>query len=139
MVSLMEDELAALASYTNVPAELDRIVTRALRKNKKERYQTARELVHDLKELKQELQLNGRLKQSLGVDELLREQEAKSNGQIVHGGASASASTTDIGIAHPTTGEANKRTFIEGFKRHAYRVFSGAQRIDAKDEKAEAT
>src|SRR5437773_6146289 len=65
MVSLMEDELPALTSYANVPAELDRIVTQSLRKNKKERYQTARVLTHDLKELKRELQLEGRLKGSL--------------------------------------------------------------------------
>src|SRR5437870_2270126 len=55
MVSLMEDELPALPSNTNVPAELDRVVVKALRKNKKERYQTARELLDDLKGLKREL------------------------------------------------------------------------------------
>ena len=44
MVSLMEDELPPLTGYPNVPAELDRIVTRALRKNQKDRYKSAHEL-----------------------------------------------------------------------------------------------
>ncbi len=62
MVSLMEDELPALTSFVDVPPELDRIVTRALRKKARERYQTASELALDLKSLKQELQLEARLK-----------------------------------------------------------------------------
>jgi hypothetical protein len=41
MVSLMEDKLPPLKDEANVPEELDRFVTRALRKNQKERYQTA--------------------------------------------------------------------------------------------------
>jgi eukaryotic-like serine/threonine-protein kinase len=71
MVSLMDDELLPLTTYAQVPIELDRVVAKALRKNKKERYQTARELAHDLKELKRELQLQGRLKQSVQTDEHL--------------------------------------------------------------------
>jgi eukaryotic-like serine/threonine-protein kinase len=67
MVSVMEDELRPLADCATVPAELDRIVTKSLRKNKKERYETARELAHDLKSLNQELQVEGRLKRSLEV------------------------------------------------------------------------
>jgi len=62
MVSLMEDELPALSTFVDVPPELDRIVTRALRKKPRERYQTASELANDLKNLKQELQLEARLK-----------------------------------------------------------------------------
>src|SRR2546426_1485821 len=62
MVWLMEDELPALTSFVDVPPELDRIVTRALRKKPRERYQTASELAIDLKNLKQELQLEARLK-----------------------------------------------------------------------------
>jgi serine/threonine-protein kinase len=62
MVSLMEDDLPGLTSFANVPAELDRIVTRTLSKNKKQRYQTARELAHDLKNLKRQLQVEEQLK-----------------------------------------------------------------------------
>ena len=62
MVSLMEDELPPLSSFVDVSPELDRIVTRTLRKKVRERYQTASDLAHDLKSLKQELQLEARLK-----------------------------------------------------------------------------
>ncbi len=62
MVSLMEDKLSPLKDRANVPEELDRFVTRALHKNPKQRYQTAGELAHDLKELKQRLQQDAGLK-----------------------------------------------------------------------------
>jgi eukaryotic-like serine/threonine-protein kinase len=65
MVSVMEDQIPPLGDVGKMPAELSRIVTKSLRKIKKERYQTARELAHDLKKLKQDLQLEGRLKGSL--------------------------------------------------------------------------
>jgi serine/threonine protein kinase len=57
MVALMEDELPPLTDSANVPAELDRVVTRALRKKQRERYQAASEIARDLRKLKEELQL----------------------------------------------------------------------------------
>jgi serine/threonine protein kinase len=65
MVSLMEDKLPPLKDRANVPEELDRFVTRALRKNPRDRYQTAAELNRDLKNFKQELQQDPRLKEWL--------------------------------------------------------------------------
>src|SRR5439155_12540798 len=65
MVSLMEDKLPPLKDRANVPGELDRFVTKALRKNQKERYHTAVELARDLKSLKQRLQQDSRLKEWL--------------------------------------------------------------------------
>ena len=62
MVSLMEDKLPPLRNRANVPDELDRFVTKALRKNQKERYHTAGEFARDLKSLKQRLQQDARLK-----------------------------------------------------------------------------
>jgi predicted Ser/Thr protein kinase len=62
MVSLMEDKLPSLKGYANVPTDLERIVRIALRKNRKERYQTAHQLMRDLKDLKRELQVEARLK-----------------------------------------------------------------------------
>jgi serine/threonine-protein kinase len=62
MVSLMEDKLPPLKDRANVPEELDRFVTKALHKNQKQRYQTAGQLAHDLKDLKQRLQQDTGLK-----------------------------------------------------------------------------
>src|SRR3989442_726821 len=44
-----------------VPAELNRIVTKALRKNREERYQIAREILVDLKSLRQELEFEAKM------------------------------------------------------------------------------
>lgn len=60
MVSLMEDKLRPVKDHANVPEDLDRLVTKALRKNRKERYQTADQLARDLRGLKQKLQLDSR-------------------------------------------------------------------------------
>ena len=58
MVSLMEDKLPALNDHANIPEELDQLVTKALCKNQKQRYQTAGQIARDLKTLKQKLQLD---------------------------------------------------------------------------------
>jgi TolB-like protein/lipoprotein NlpI len=55
-----------LARYSReVPAELERIVSKALRKNRDERYQTISDLLLDLKNLKEELQFERKLDRSL--------------------------------------------------------------------------
>ncbi len=47
---------------TEAPAELQRIVSKALRKDRDERYQLVREMMLDLKSLKQELEFEAKLK-----------------------------------------------------------------------------
>jgi Tol biopolymer transport system component/serine/threonine protein kinase len=55
-VAILEKEPASLVSLApNVPLELQRIVRKSLAKDREERYQTARDLLIDLKNLKQEL------------------------------------------------------------------------------------
>src|SRR5439155_15744649 len=65
ILSIVEREPPPLAQYSkDMPAELERIVSKALRKNKEERYQTAKDLALDLKSLKQELEVQTRLERS---------------------------------------------------------------------------
>src|SRR5712664_423020 len=60
ILSVVEREPPPLARYSKeVPAELERIVNKALRKNREERYQTVKDLSLDLKSLKQELEKFG--------------------------------------------------------------------------------
>jgi len=121
MVSIMENELPRLTEYTKVPAELDRIVTKTLSKNKKERYQTARELAHDLKNLKRELQLEDRLKQSLEAGASGKETTTKSDTRKAVGPRPAiTARTVDIGIAHPTS---SAEYLVSEIKLHKRGVF----------------
>jgi eukaryotic-like serine/threonine-protein kinase len=86
IVSILEKEPPALTARTSeLPTELQRIVTKALRKNKDERYQTAKDMLLDLRSLRQELDLQTKLKQSpysgahlLAASERLTVEAAKS-------------------------------------------------------------
>ena len=62
IVSILEREPTPLAQLSpDAPAELQRIVTKALQKERGERYQTAEDLLSDLKSLKQELGIETQL------------------------------------------------------------------------------
>ncbi len=62
---LGEKEPMPLARYARaVPPELERIVTKALRKDREERYQTVKDLALDLKSLKQRLEFEAELQRS---------------------------------------------------------------------------
>ncbi len=58
IVSILEREPSPLARTPLVPSELDWIVRKALRKDREERYQTARELLGDLRSIKQQLEFS---------------------------------------------------------------------------------
>jgi serine/threonine protein kinase len=62
IVAILGQEPVPLShSAPEAPKELERIVNRALRKDREDRYQTVQELLLDLKDLKQELELESRL------------------------------------------------------------------------------
>lgn len=63
------------------PAELERIITKALAKNPAERYQTTRDLLIDLKRLKQQLEVEGVLERSRSGDSITRPSIAARSGQ----------------------------------------------------------
>jgi serine/threonine protein kinase/Tfp pilus assembly protein PilF len=65
IVSILEKEAPLLSRCTpEAPAELERIVDKALRKNRDERYQTVKDLLLDLKSLKQELAVEAHIERS---------------------------------------------------------------------------
>lgn len=119
MVSLMEDELPSLAAYLNVPPELDRIVSKALRKNQKERYQSASQMAHDLKRLRRELQLEARLKGVLDAVPA-RSEKTEDDESIVASGKP----TVDVGVAHPTTSAAYQAHKLTGVRKAAALVLA---------------
>lgn len=62
LASILTTEPVPLQKYAaDIPAELQRIVRKALRKDREERYQLAKELALDLKNLRRELDLNAEL------------------------------------------------------------------------------
>ena len=65
IAAVLEREPQPLESRgEEIPLELKRIVSKALRKDCEERYQTIRDMLVDLKSLKQELELEAKLKRS---------------------------------------------------------------------------
>jgi hypothetical protein len=63
IAAILKEEPAPLRSYANdLPANLDRVISKALRKDSSERYQTAGELLDDLKNLRLESELEAWLK-----------------------------------------------------------------------------
>ena len=65
LVSILEKEPPPLDEYApEVPAEFQRIISKALRKDREERYQTIKDLLIDLKILKEELSFAQKLEHS---------------------------------------------------------------------------
>lgn len=69
IVAITQKEPPPIARFApDVPAELDWIVNKALRKDRDERYQTIRELLTDLRRLKQRLEFEQELERSSSPD-----------------------------------------------------------------------
>ncbi len=63
---LSEKEPPPLARYSrDVPFELERIVSKALRKDREQRYQTVKDLMLDLQSLKQQMEFEAKLERSV--------------------------------------------------------------------------
>ncbi len=83
LVSILDQEPAALSAYVDeVPEELERIVWKALRKEREERYQTVKDLALDLKNLKQELEFKAKLDRSTRAELTGRTTLAGSRAQV---------------------------------------------------------
>jgi serine/threonine protein kinase/tetratricopeptide (TPR) repeat protein len=71
IVSINQKEAPPLARFApNVPAELDWIISKALRKDRDERYQTVKELLTDLRRLKQKIEFEVELERSASPDSI---------------------------------------------------------------------
>jgi serine/threonine protein kinase/formylglycine-generating enzyme required for sulfatase activity len=63
IAAILKEEPRGLSEEVKgVPSELQQIVTKALRKDKEERYQTARQMMDDLAQLKREIEVEARIK-----------------------------------------------------------------------------
>src|SRR5205823_2864184 len=71
MASILEKEPPPLTSYVaRSPAEPQQIISRTLRKDRKERYQSAHELLAALKDLRHKLEFKAELKRSTAAPKL---------------------------------------------------------------------
>lgn len=97
IVSILEIQPPRLVHDREVTAELEEIVDKTLRKNREERYQTANELALDLKSLKQDLDVEARLKRSSRSDGSEGLAATKSNERAAVGSTRESAAHT-VGV-----------------------------------------
>src|SRR5947209_2879601 len=103
ITTILESESPPLAHYTKAPAELERIVMKTLRKEKEERYQTASDLALDLKNLKQELEVEARLKRTSRPGASGRGASESSEQEEVETDHESQARTADVAMARTTS------------------------------------
>ena len=83
IASILRDEPTPLTEHSpDIPGEAESIVIRALRKDRDERYQTVRELLGDLKQLKQRLEFEAELARS-APGQATRRRDTQMRGQSV--------------------------------------------------------
>jgi len=116
LASILNDkEPLPLARFArDVPAELERIVAKALRKRRDERYQTIKDLWLDLKALKQELEFEAKLERSAPPPARISDATAR-GGQASAAIDQSVASIVEVSQAHPTS---SAEYFVNEIKRH---------------------
>ena len=73
MLSVLETEPPPIRSYiSQIPDEFQQIITKALRKDRTQRYHSAHELLHALKELRRKLEFKAQLGRSVSARSWLR-------------------------------------------------------------------
>ena len=112
IVAITQKEPPPLARFApNVPAELDWIVMKALRKDRDERYQTVKELITDLRKVKQRLEFEFELERSGAPVSVTR---SKISEAATLTAAQQAAPTAEKSVTHVSSAE----YIATGIKRH---------------------
>src|SRR5438270_9389475 len=116
---ILQREPAPLVRYApEVPTELERIIRKALHKDREERYQTVKDFLIDLKNLRRELQFKAELDRSASPNRSDEALAAMSSGQAVAGTAKQpEVQTSLVDAAHPTSSAEYIVTEIKRYKR----------------------
>jgi eukaryotic-like serine/threonine-protein kinase len=125
LVAILEREPAPLSRHAPaLPAELERIVTKALAKDREERYQTVKDLLIDLKRLKQRLEYEHYREREGTEAQAERSALAAPDGVALESGSkpeltettqAAAVSTGETGTARTTS---SAEIIISEIKRH---------------------
>ncbi len=115
LAAILDREPPPLARFEpEAPAELQRIVSKALRKNREERYQTIQDFLIDLKNLRAELDFEARLERSMSP-----ESAARSGIMTTNGAATATASVSAVSSdAVPPRTTSSAEYLISEIKSH---------------------
>src|SRR3989454_11130285 len=109
---ILQKEPAPVTRFAHeVPSELERIVTKALTKDREERYQTAKDLLIDLKSLKRKLEVNAEIERTVAPELRSPASTGPSLGATVSGTVAA---TTPAGVQSPSSAE----YIASGIKQH---------------------
>ncbi len=112
---ILQREPAPLSRYVNeVPSELERIVSKTLTKNREERYQTARDLLIDLRNLKRKLEVDAEIDRTVPSE--LRAATSTSAGQGT--AATASGPVAATASAHASAAASSAEYIFSGIKQH---------------------
>ena len=113
IVAITQKEPPPLLRFApKLPAELDWIVTKALRKDREERYQTVKELLVDLRRLKQRLEFEAELERSVAPESFTR--SAISGVISPATGAAQALPTAEKSVSHVSSAE----YIVTGIKHH---------------------
>jgi eukaryotic-like serine/threonine-protein kinase len=120
---LMKEPVPITQVAPNVPAELNHIIGKALRKDRDERYQTVKSMLADLKTLKQEMDFQERLRRSSGFDQAFAMKT-----DIIQAAGGGATQILDVKssanlAAHPTM--SNAEYLLTRVKSHKVAVFTG--------------
>ncbi len=111
---ILQKEPAPLVRYAHeVPDELERIATKALTKNREERYQTAKDMLIDLRHLKRKLEVDAEIDRTVPPE--LR--AAVSTGGVPGGAATASGAVAATSVAS-TPHASSAEYIVSEIRRH---------------------
>jgi serine/threonine protein kinase/tetratricopeptide (TPR) repeat protein len=111
---ISEKEPPPLARFArDVPAELERIVEKALRKDREERYQSAKDMLLDLKRLKHKLGVDAEIERTVPPEF----RAGKTSSQIQSALATASGPAQETAQAG-TANASSAQTIVSGIKAH---------------------
>jgi len=114
---LSDSEQQPLARYSRqVPAELERIVKKTLRKDREERYQNVRDMLLDLKSLKQTLVVNAEFERAAPSNERAAKQEFRVSSSVA---TSVQSNTLPSEIGAVRSSDVSSAEYlISGLKQH---------------------
>ncbi|MFL6228385.1 MAG: protein kinase domain-containing protein [Pyrinomonadaceae bacterium] len=124
IAALLKAEPPLLSRYApDAPAELQRIVSKSLRKDREERYQTIKDMALDLRELRDELAFAAKLERSVAPGSNNGAPTAAGGGQATAAtSAQSAANTSEAAQAHTTS----SAEYLVGEVRRHKRAFAVA-------------
>ncbi|MBA2501954.1 MAG: protein kinase [Pyrinomonadaceae bacterium] len=116
LVSIMEKEPKALSEHgCDVPAELERIITKALAKKVDERYQTSKDLLIALRRLKKRLEVEAEVRSDSATEVGIATAATNAPIDAPETGTGSALRATDKGTAQQTS---SVEYLVSEFKRH---------------------